>query len=184
MFTGIAGGNGDGNFRPFDQITLVEAAKMISKAYGTAPLPSLNLQPNVPWYEPYWYALARDKALPGTYQRKQQLLTRGDAAEIFHALRDRKPYQGFVYRSDRVMPVMDTQTQSPEVSQKFMGATVPSPAKAISNALEVYRRDSNSNSALIEANTIATSPWLRQSLKDPKFVRKYRQELRILGLLE
>ena len=185
MFTGIVNGHDDGTFRPFEQITLAEAAKIISKAYGTTPAPSIRPNPSIPWYEPYWYALARDKALPGTYHRKLQKLTRGDGSEIIYALRDRKPARGFIYRAERSVSIIDLKIEnSPVLSQKVMNGTTGTLEQSIKEALEALRKDKNSTLDLYKAKYFETDRRLSQSLRNPNFVRKYRGELRSIGLIE
>jgi hypothetical protein len=113
-----------------------------------------------------------------------QKLTRGDAAEIIYALASFKPTRGFIYSSDRRSPIRMEAPQakfdnSPAESQESTIA----PETAVKEALKVLRKDNNSSSALIEANNFETDRRFEQSLKNPMYVRKYRGELRSMGLI-
>jgi hypothetical protein len=97
MFTGIVSGRPDGSFRPFAGTNFAESSKIITKAYGIAPFMGLRPNTNVPWHEPYWYALARRQAIPETVTARSQTLTRGEFAEILYRLRSERPTLGFRY---------------------------------------------------------------------------------------
>lgn len=98
MLTGIVQGKADGSFLPFEGATLAETAKVVAKAYGIAPAPSLQLQKNVPWHEPYWYALARRNAIPDRLREdRHEILTRGEFAVILYELRTERPRYGARY---------------------------------------------------------------------------------------
>ncbi len=134
MLAGLIEGNKDGSFRAQEAANLVEAAKVISKAYGIAPLPSLRLQSGVPWHEPYWFALAKRGAIPESVKSRESVLTRGEFAEILYRLRDERPAQGFRYKSSAVhnlahqsfaAPVSDSFT-TPSVSASRSLAVLPS----------------------------------------------------------
>lgn len=99
MLVGIVSGSPDGRFRPFENTNLVEAAKVIGKAYGTASLPSFRPQPKVPWYESYRYGLARKDAIPATVRNLGQQINRGELAYILWKLRNDRPMQGFRYKA-------------------------------------------------------------------------------------
>ncbi|OGJ55853.1 hypothetical protein A3D88_01870 [Candidatus Peribacteria bacterium RIFCSPHIGHO2_02_FULL_52_16] len=112
MFVGIVNGDPDGLFRPGKAVNFVEAAKIISKAYGIAPRPSLQPQPRVPWYEPYRYILARWEAIPPSVKRLDQPLTRADVRFILKALATEKPEVGFRYEGG-ARPVAFSRVQKP-----------------------------------------------------------------------
>lgn len=97
MLTGLINGNSDGSFGPQGSANLVEAAKVITKAYGIAPWPAPELQPRVPWHEPYWYSLAKRGAIPETVKNRSENITRGEYAEILYRLRTERPAVGFRY---------------------------------------------------------------------------------------
>lgn len=95
MLTGIIQGKTDGYFRPDDGATLAEAAKVIAKSYGLATSPASIVQKNVPWHEPFWYALARRNVLPERVRNdRNTILTRGEFAEIIYGLRNVRPVVG------------------------------------------------------------------------------------------
>lgn len=97
MFVGVVEGKPDGSFGVQGTANLVDAAKIVTKAYGIAPLPGLRPVSGVPWHEPYWYALAKRNAIPETVKNRSAMLTRGEFAEILYRLRDERPAQGFRY---------------------------------------------------------------------------------------
>ncbi len=76
---GVVNGYGDGNFRPGQNVTFVEAAKLIVKSSGLA-LPKVDSKN---WYDLYVYALEERGAIPMSIERFDQELTRGEVAEIF-----------------------------------------------------------------------------------------------------
>lgn len=95
MFVGILNGQKDGSLKPFWSANLAEAAKVISKAYGIAPFLGLYPKPEIPWHEPYWYALARRDAIPESIRmQRNHRLTRGEFAEILFRLRSDRPLVG------------------------------------------------------------------------------------------
>jgi len=74
---GIISGNPDGTFRPNATINFAEAAKILVKAYA---LP-LGSDSSV-WWKPYTDALAMKNAMPSSYRKPDQLVTRGEMAEM------------------------------------------------------------------------------------------------------
>jgi hypothetical protein len=102
MLVGIVEGNPDGSFGSLQTANLVEVAKVVTKAYGIAPKPSLRLQSGIPWHEPFWYALAKRNAIPDTVKSRDAVITRGEYAEILYKIRGERPAQGFHYRPTMV----------------------------------------------------------------------------------
>lgn len=102
MLTGLINGHADGSFRPQGSANLVEAAKVITKAYGIAPLPALRPQTRVSWHEPYWFTLAKRGAIPESVKTRDAALTRGEFAEILYRLREERPTKGFRYKASSV----------------------------------------------------------------------------------
>ncbi|HEY5714201.1 MAG TPA: S-layer homology domain-containing protein [Candidatus Gracilibacteria bacterium] len=79
---GIVAGYGDGTFRPGNNVNFIEAAKMI--------IFSLDIQ--IPqggetWFEPFVTKLGDQKAIPISIQSFDQMLTRGEVAEIIYRLK-------------------------------------------------------------------------------------------------
>ncbi len=105
MFVGLVEGQENGTFGMHRSANLVEAAKVITKAYGIAPLPGLVPETRVPWHEPYWFALAKRGAIPETVKNRESILTRGEFAEILYRLREERPAQGFRYQSTFVREI-------------------------------------------------------------------------------
>ncbi len=95
ILAGLVSGTPDGSFNPFGGTNLVDAAKIISKSYGIAPLPSLRIQSGVAWHEPYWFALAKRNAIPQSIKDRNANITRGEFASIMYTLKNVKPDYGF-----------------------------------------------------------------------------------------
>lgn len=123
MFVGLVEGQRDGSFGSQSTANLVDAAKVVTKAYGIAPLPSLRTESRVPWHEPYWFALAKRNAIPETVKSRDSVLTRGEFAEILYRLRDERPTQGFRYQPTMVKSVVQN-SATEEVSDSFTYPTV------------------------------------------------------------
>ncbi len=78
---GIVNGYPDGFFRPEREVTFVEAAKMISAAFGyNAPLDPI-------WYRPYVQELESRSAIPTSLNEFAEPLTRGEMAEMVYRIR-------------------------------------------------------------------------------------------------
>jgi hypothetical protein len=114
MFVGLVNGKSNAMFDPYETITFAEASKIITKAYGIAPAPSLNPDPRVPWFEPYRGALAQKKGIPSSIKRMDQAVTREQVAQILYALRNDRPDLGFVYPGQGARPIQ----KSPSVKEK------------------------------------------------------------------
>lgn len=138
MFVGIVDGRPNGSFGPLGSANLVEAAKIVTKAYGIAPKPGLRLQSGIPWHEPYWYALAKRGAIPESVKSRNAALTRGEFAEILFRLRNERPAQGFKYVPGQLQneaqeaTIASTVVESASVmtDDPFSEVPVPSPAEA------------------------------------------------------
>jgi hypothetical protein len=120
MFVGILNGI-DGRLRLDENANLVDTAKVITKAYGIAPLPGLRPDP-APWHEPFWYALARRNAIPKTVTSRSSYLTRGEFAEIIYRLQGDRPSVGVRYtptvvRMDWQAPTHTKHSERKTISQ-------------------------------------------------------------------
>lgn len=71
----------DGTFKPANNVNFVESAKILTNVFG------YNLQPGMPWYEPYVRKLAELKAIPLSISSFEQKLTRGEMAEMVYRLK-------------------------------------------------------------------------------------------------
>lgn len=80
---GIIGGYSDRNFYPENTITVGEASKIISNAYGFTNQES---GPREDIFKPFLDALAQKRAIPGTAINLNQDLRRGEMAEIVSRL--------------------------------------------------------------------------------------------------
>lgn len=79
---GLIGGYPDGTFKPEQNVSLVESAKIFSNAFGFA-----TSKDDI-WYRPYVGALADRKAIPSTLRGFTQNLKRGELAEMLYRLRE------------------------------------------------------------------------------------------------
>ncbi len=85
---GIVSGYDDGAFRPGQNISFVEAAKILSNVYDL----DLDTQGNQ-WYERYVKALQKDNYVPGSINRLDKPITRAEMAELIWRIREQKKDQ-------------------------------------------------------------------------------------------
>jgi hypothetical protein len=89
MYDGMVAGDRNGNFRPYDLITVAEASKVLSRGYGLiypAPMPT-----GKPWYDAPMLAMEMKGAISST-MKPQAGLTRGDMAMMLYALKDQSRF--------------------------------------------------------------------------------------------
>lgn len=79
---GLVSGYNDGTFHPSDNISFIEAAKILSEAFlhTSGSLAS-------PWYKPYVQALANQNAIPASVFLFNQQITRAEMAVMIHRLK-------------------------------------------------------------------------------------------------
>ncbi len=133
MFVGLVEGQKDGSFVPQASANLVDVAKVVTKAYGIAPLPSLRIQSGIPWHEPFWFALAKRNAIPETVKSRSSMLTRGEFAEILYRIKDERPVQGFRYQPTMVKNLAQGTPMS-EVTDSFTYPSVTVLDSVVSSA--------------------------------------------------
>jgi hypothetical protein len=80
----IVDGYPDGTFRPGESINFVEAAKIISNVFS---IQVKNEENTEFWYRPYVQSLSDLHAIPTSIKRFDQILTRGEMAEILYRLK-------------------------------------------------------------------------------------------------
>lgn len=78
---GWIGGYPDGSFRPSNDISFVEAAKIVGKAYGRAGGAGET------WYEPYVKTLEAGKAIPLSISDFDQKITRAEMSELIYRIK-------------------------------------------------------------------------------------------------
>lgn len=78
----LIGGYPDGSFKPEQNVSFVEASKILSNAFG------FSTSQDAVWYRPYVGALADRKAIPSTISLFEQKITRGELAEIIYRLKE------------------------------------------------------------------------------------------------
>lgn len=76
--SGMVGGYPDGTFRPPVNINFAEAAKILASSFS----PSLVKTQAAAWYEPFVRFLEQRRAIPQSIQSLDQILTRGEMAEM------------------------------------------------------------------------------------------------------
>lgn len=94
---GIIGGYPDGSFRPGQQISFVEAAKIMVN-FLRVDAREQPLTPGDPvWYEPFVRYLEERSSIPQTITTFNHTMTRGEVAEILYRLMtaQRKPSQAY-----------------------------------------------------------------------------------------
>lgn len=80
----IIDGYPDGTFKPGNQLNFVEAAKIIVSTFAL----QTNTDPNDQrWFIPYVNALAEHHSIPTSIKRFDQVVTRGEIAEIMYRLK-------------------------------------------------------------------------------------------------
>jgi hypothetical protein len=89
---GLVEGYSDGSFQPSNFINFVEAAKILVKAYGleaTTTIDSCDDPTDIEctWYRPYVLMLEAHASIPTSIKRYEQLITRGEMAEMIYRLK-------------------------------------------------------------------------------------------------
>src|SRR5690606_35035326 len=85
----IVTGRPDGLFWPGDNINFAAAAKIVVKTLKV-PVPAAPEEGFGEWYEEFIYALSEKKAIPPTITRADQLITRGEMAQITSLILNQK----------------------------------------------------------------------------------------------
>lgn len=80
----IIDGYPDGTFQPGNQLNFVEAAKIISSTFA---LQTETDPTDQRWFIPYVNALAKRNAIPTSIKTFDQVVTRGEMAEIMYRLK-------------------------------------------------------------------------------------------------
>jgi len=120
---GIINGYADGTFKPGQNVTFVEAAKIISLGFGQDLAADTEL-----WYRPYVDYLSTQSAIPETVNEVAKNITRGEMAEIIyrlHAAVSSRPALAFT--DTGLIPM------TPEVKAQIQAGvklSTPSPTKA------------------------------------------------------
>jgi hypothetical protein len=84
----IIQGYPEGTFRPANNISFVEAAKIIVIAFGYVVSDPDNLINTEAWYKPYVQVLANKNAIPSFLTDFSQTITRGEMAEMIWRLKE------------------------------------------------------------------------------------------------
>ena len=97
----IVQGYPDNSFRPANNITFVEAAKIITQAL------KYQVSADATWYKPYVTKLEEEKAAPLTIDRLDKEITRGEMAEMIFRLKadvSNKPTTSFFSKNQGIIP--------------------------------------------------------------------------------
>jgi hypothetical protein len=78
----VISGYDDGSFGPASPVNFAEAAKIVVNAFGIKTNPKDTAQ--TVWWKPYVFAMSRIGGLPPSFTDPNQLLTRGEMAEIIY----------------------------------------------------------------------------------------------------
>lgn len=81
---GVVGGYPDGTFKPEQNISFVEAAKILTEVYG------LNVTKGASWYEGYVKALQENNYIPSTVGALNKTITRAEMAELIWRIKEQK----------------------------------------------------------------------------------------------
>ena len=84
---GVISGYPDGTFRPGQNISFVEAAKILAEAYG------LNVTKGGSWYEGYVKVLQENNYIPSTVGTLEKTITRAEMAELIWRIKEEKKDQ-------------------------------------------------------------------------------------------
>jgi hypothetical protein len=90
MVLGLIDGRRDASFGPGEPVTMAEAAKVLSRAYGIYQ-PGRDDPSTMPWHVRYTDPLAQYQAIAHTVVRPNQRLTRAEVAVMFYQLRNLRP---------------------------------------------------------------------------------------------
>jgi hypothetical protein len=83
-FLGIIGGYPDGTFRPEQEISFVEAAKIISTFYSKS-----DVGTDAVWYKPFVRFLESKRVIPVSIRKLSSAITRGEMSEMIYRLQDK-----------------------------------------------------------------------------------------------
>ena len=84
---GVISGYPDGTFRPAQNISFVEAAKILAEAYG------LEVTKGGSWYAGYVNALQENNYIPSTVGALEKTITRAEMAELIWRIKEEKKDQ-------------------------------------------------------------------------------------------
>lgn len=87
---GMIGGYPDGTFRPEEEISFAEAAKIISSFYAKSDddwPASRSLGEG--WYKPFVRFLEFRRAIPASIRKLSSAITRGEMSEMIYRLQDK-----------------------------------------------------------------------------------------------
>lgn len=104
---GVIDGYPDGTFRPANDITMAEAAKILAKAYG------LPIENTDTWYEGPVRAMVAANAVPTTIPSLDYPITRGDMAEMINDLRGGTPSAPTLVDPTYLLQLPDTSPWTP-----------------------------------------------------------------------
>ncbi len=127
MVTGLISGQPDGSLRPEAQVTLAEAAKVITRGFGIYQFGRID-PPSMPWYVQYLDPLVEHDAVPASLsvQNPRQRLTRGQAAEIFAALEEVDVTPDF--RPARAAAMIEAANPAPKTAVAAAQVEITAPA--------------------------------------------------------
>lgn len=79
--SGMVGGYPDGTFRPAIDINFAEAAKILANSFSPSAIAPPDASASA-WYEPFMRFLEERRAIPPSIKSFDQILTRGEMAEM------------------------------------------------------------------------------------------------------
>ncbi len=129
----IINGYPDGTFKPAQNISFVEAAKVLSNLKGFSATPATD-----PWYKVYVQNLAKVNAIAPSINKLDQLINRGEMAEMTYRLHQ------------------DITSKPSKTYEELAGIPVNSSTNKNMNAATVS--NGNANAPVMNTNTNATAP--------------------------
>jgi|GEM_PF-810281 len=136
----IIKGYDDGTFKPAQNVTFVEAAKIISLGFGQ----QLPEDPEV-WFRPYVEYLSSQSAIPDSITTMAQNITRGEMAEMIyrlHAAVESRPAQAF---DDGELKPMTDEIKAEQKAQSTTSTTTPATNTTTNNTTDT-NSDNNTES--------------------------------------
>jgi thiol-disulfide isomerase/thioredoxin len=197
----LINGYADGRFKPESQISFAEAAKIIVLAQKG----QVSAQSNQKWFQPYLDYLKDHQAIPDSLRTPEQLLTRGQLAEILYLLNNQQgiSFEGILlagasdksqfleFNSKDYQKALD---ENKTIVLYFFSNWCPICHKSLPNRLAVFNKLQDSQVVgfkvdYADANTERAETLLAQELKVTSqsttlIIKNGREVFRFIGDME
>lgn len=148
---GVINGYDDGTFKPGQNVTFVEAAKIISLGFGQNLTPDTAL-----WYRPYVEYLSEKGAIPESVTAVAKNISRGEMAEMIYRLHgavSTLPAQAFL--EGNLTPMTKEVKKQVEANAKAKDSTSPPPTN--SNSSQVNKTAQNTSPNKTTSGSVGTA---------------------------